>query len=70
MLVELTGDTSWSSSSGRVTYQLRRLRLRGLIVRDVGSQRYRVTDAGLRTAAFYSSSFTQIIYPKAASQKT
>lgn len=70
MLVEFTGDASWSSSSGRLTYQLRRLRLRGLIVREVGSQRYRVTDLGLRTAAFYSSSFMQIIYPQAASQKT
>lgn len=70
MLVELTGIPASKWSSGRMTYQLRRLRLRGLIVRVVGSQRYRITDDGLRTAAFYTSCLKQVIYPNAATQKT
>ena len=70
MLVELSGIPSSEWSSGRMTYQLRRLRLRGLIVRLPGSQRYRITDTGLCTAAFYTSCFTQVIHPKAECQKS
>ena len=33
---------------GRMTYDLRRLRLHGIIVREVGSNRYHVTDTGMR----------------------
>jgi hypothetical protein len=36
---------------GRMTYQLRRLRLRGLIDRIPKTHRYQVTDAGLRVFA-------------------
>ena len=37
---------------GRMTYDLRRLRLHGLIQRQPHSHRYRVTDEGLRVALF------------------
>jgi hypothetical protein len=49
---------------GRMSYQLRRLRLRGLIERIPKSQRYEVTEAGLRAALFYTSSFSQVIRPQ------
>jgi hypothetical protein len=70
MLVEMTGTCTADWTAGRMTYQLRRLRLRGLIVREAGSQRYRITDWGLRTAAFYTSCFRQVIYPNAENKKT
>jgi hypothetical protein len=48
---------------GRMTYQLRRLRLRGLIERIPQTHRYQVSEAGLRTALFYVCSFTSVIRP-------
>jgi len=41
-------------SPGRVTYDLRRLRLHGLIERIPKSHLYRITAKGLRTAIFYT----------------
>jgi hypothetical protein len=49
---------------GRMSYQLRRLRLKGLIERIPQSHRYEVTDEGFRTALFYTSSFSQVIRPQ------
>ena len=40
-------------SPGRMSYDLRRLRLHGLIERILRSRRYRVTAAGIRTALCY-----------------
>jgi hypothetical protein len=51
---------------GRMSYQLRRLRLRGLIQRIPQTHRYEVTDAGLRAAIFYTSSFSQVIRPQSS----
>jgi len=48
---------------GRMTYQLRRLRLRGLIERVPKTHRYQVTEAGLRAALFYLCSFSRVIRP-------
>ncbi len=48
---------------GQMTYQLRRLRLRGLIERIPRTHRYRLTDTGLRNALFYTSSMSQVIRP-------
>jgi hypothetical protein len=48
---------------GRMTYHLRRLRLRGLIARIPKTHRYQVTETGLRTALFYVSSFSRGIRP-------
>ena len=42
------------ASAGQMTYDLRRLRLHGLIERIPHSHRYRVTDPGLLTAMFLS----------------
>ena len=52
-------------SPGQMTYQLRRLRLRGLIIRIPGTQRYEVTDSGQRMAVFWLGSFSQTIRPMA-----
>ena len=41
-------------SPGRVTYDLRRLRLHGLIERIPKTHSYRITAKGLRTAIFYT----------------
>lgn len=48
---------------GQMTYQLRRLRLKGLIHRIDKTHRYEVTSAGLQAAIFYTSSLAQIIRP-------
>jgi hypothetical protein len=48
---------------GRMTYQLRRLRLHGLIVRQADSHRYQVTDEGLRVAWFFTRSYARIVRP-------
>ena len=50
-------------SPGRVTYDLRRLRLHGLIERLPHTHRYRVTDEGLRTALFFTRVYARILRP-------
>jgi hypothetical protein len=50
-------------TQGRMSYDLRRLRLHGLIERVPRSHRYRVTDFGLRTALFMIRAFNRIIRP-------
>lgn len=54
---------------GRMTYHLRRLRLRGLIERIPETHRYQVTEAGLRSALFYLSSFSRVIRPSESDLK-
>jgi hypothetical protein len=49
--------------AGRVTYDLRRLRLRGLIVRQTQRHRYQVTDAGLRLALFLPRVWARALRP-------
>lgn len=51
-LAPLLGLASDALPVGRVTYELRRLRLHALIERVPGSHRYRVTDDGLHEALF------------------
>jgi hypothetical protein len=50
-------------TQGQLTYQLRRLRLHGLIKRIPNTHRYRVTDTGLRTALFLSRLYARAIRP-------
>jgi hypothetical protein len=47
----------------RMTYDLRRLRLKGLIHRIPGTTRYTVTTYGLHVALFYSKVFLRILRP-------
>jgi hypothetical protein len=48
---------------GKMSYDLRRLRLRGLIARIPGTQRYIVTSYGLKVAFFYSKVYIRILRP-------
>jgi len=59
----LRGKDPSERTQGRMTYQLRRLRLHGLIVRLPGSHRYEVTQRGLRIALFFSRSYAWVVRP-------
>ena len=62
-LAALLGETPSALTQGRMTYQLRRLRLHGLIVRQAGTHRYGVTNHGLRVALFFTRSYARILRP-------
>ena len=59
----LQGLRSDEINSGRMSYELRRLRLHGLIERLPKSQRYRLTSLGLKTALFYTRVYSRILRP-------
>jgi hypothetical protein len=48
-------------SPGRMTYDLRRLRLHGLIERIPRSHRYRLTQQGIITALFFTRSYARVL---------
>jgi hypothetical protein len=48
-------------TSGQITYDLRRLRVHGLITRIPGTHRYQVTDTGLRHALFLTRGHTRLL---------
>lgn len=48
---------------GRITYELRRLRLHDLIQRIPKTYRYRLTDQGLRIALFYTRTYARVLQP-------
>jgi hypothetical protein len=50
-------------SSAQASYDLRRLRLQGLIERVEGSNIYRVTSHGLRVSAFFTALANRVIVP-------
>lgn len=54
-LAPLLGEQPENLTQGRMTYQLRRLRLHGMIERIPKSHRYCLTDLGLRTAWFFTA---------------
>jgi len=62
-LAALSGRDPESVSQGAVTYQLRRLRLHGLIERLPDSFRYRVTQFGLRAALFFTRAYNRLLRP-------
>jgi hypothetical protein len=62
-LAELRGLGKDALTQGQLTYELRRLRLHGLIVRIPRSHRYRLTDSGLRIALFYTRTYAHILRP-------
>jgi hypothetical protein len=59
-----TDPSTWPA--GRGTYDLRRLRLHGLIVRIPHSHRYRLTEAGLSHALFLTRLHDRLIRPGTA----
>lgn len=62
-LAALSGRDPAAISQGAITYQLRRLRLHGLIERTPNSFRYRVTDFGLRVALFFTRVYNRLLRP-------
>ncbi len=59
----LLGKAPSELSLGQLTYDLRRLRLHGLIERLPQQHRYRVTDMGLRVAAFVPRLWARTLRP-------
>ena len=62
-LAPLLGKEPTELTQGRMTYQLRRLRLHGLIVRQPRSHRYEVTQRGFRIALFFTRSYARLLRP-------
>jgi hypothetical protein len=62
----LLGKRADEISPGRMSYELRRLRLHGLIQRLPRTHRYRLTEQGLRTALFYTRVYSRILRPAMA----
>jgi hypothetical protein len=62
-VASLLGDDPSQWTQGRLTYQLRRLRLHGLIERAKGSHRYVVTDEGYKIALWLSRCQARIFRP-------
>jgi len=59
----LLGLDPTALTPGQLTYQLRRLRLHGLIERIPRSHRYQLTDFGLRAALFLTRLYSRTIRP-------
>jgi hypothetical protein len=62
-LAALCGRDPETLSQGATTYQLRRLRLHGLIERVPKTFRYRVTPFGLRVALFFTRAYNRMLRP-------
>jgi hypothetical protein len=62
-LAALRGQPVDQFTQGRMTYQLRRLRLHGLIERIPKTHRYRLTAFGLRVAVFCTRAYSRILRP-------
>jgi hypothetical protein len=60
---ELLGKPPEQITPGAMTYQLRRLRLHGLIQRIPNTHRYQVTDLGFRAGLFFSKVYSRILRP-------
>jgi hypothetical protein len=63
LLAQFLGLQPEDLTRGRMTYDLRRLRLHGLIERIPRSHRYRLTPDGLKVALFYSRTYQRVIRP-------
>jgi hypothetical protein len=59
----LTGQMPTTISQGRMTYDLRRLRLHGMIQRIPKTHRYRITPFGLRAALFFTRAHARLYRP-------
>jgi len=66
LLAQMLGIDPAHYSAGRMTYDLRRLRLHGIIERIPRSHRYQLTPHGLRIALFFSRTYTRLLRPRLA----
>jgi hypothetical protein len=62
-LAALLGQPAEQFTQGRMTYQLRRLRLHGLIERIPQTHRYRLTSFAFRVAVFCTRAYSRILRP-------
>ena len=62
-LAALLGLAPEKLSPGRLTYELRRLRLHGLIARIPRTHRYRLTQRGIQIAAFWTRTYNRLLRP-------
>ena len=60
-VARLCGKTPDEYKQGQMTYDLRRLRLHGLIERIPQTHRYRVTPVGIRVSFFFSKVHSRVI---------
>ncbi|OFW26065.1 MAG: hypothetical protein A3G21_00250 [Acidobacteria bacterium RIFCSPLOWO2_12_FULL_66_21] len=67
-LAQLQGRDPETYSAGSMTYDLRRLRLHGLIERVPRSHRYRITPTGAQVAMFYARLYTRALRPACSLQ--
>jgi hypothetical protein len=63
LLAQRLGLPEAEIKAGRITYELRRLRLHGLIERIPKTHQYRLTPKGLATALFYQRLYARMIRP-------
>lgn len=66
LLAQLLGHDPANYPVGRMTYDLRRLRLHGIIERIQHSHRYQLTPSGLRIALFFSRTYARLLRPQLA----
>jgi hypothetical protein len=62
-LAQLLGLAPSLMTPGRMTYELRRLSLHGLIHRIPGTQRYRITEEGLPIVLFFARTYAHLLRP-------
>lgn len=62
-LASLSAQPPRPVTPGRMTYDLRRLRLHGMIERIPGTHRYQVTEIGLRVALFFTRVHARLFRP-------
>ena len=63
LLAQMLGLEEAEITQGKMSYDLRRLRLHGLIERIEKSHRYRVTQKGLAAVHFYHRLYTRLLRP-------
>jgi hypothetical protein len=66
LLAQLLGLDPATYPIGQMTYDLRRLRLHGIIERIAHTHRYQLTPDGLRIALFFSRTYARLLRPKLA----
>jgi hypothetical protein len=66
LLAQLLGLDPANYPIGRMTYDLRRLRLHGIIEQIPYSHRHQLTPEGLRIALFFSRAYVRLLRPKLA----
>jgi predicted MarR family transcription regulator len=67
LMTGLLGDARYTA--GQMTYDLRRLRLAGLIRRIEHTNHYLLTEDGIRIAVFYTKIYNRLLIPLTAADQ-